>query len=102
MIIMVEYMKKTIKGINEEYELELGKVVQIIKRDGAKKVVLQFPDGLKPYAVCVAEEVEKKSGSEIMIWFGTCFGACDVPLEVEKLGIDLIVQFGHTKFVKTW
>ena len=39
-------------------------------------------------------EIEGKTDSEVFIWLGTCFGGCDVPLEVEKLGVDLIIQFG--------
>jgi len=31
---------------------------------------------------------------------GSCFGACDVPIQVEKIEpkIDMIIQFGHNKF----
>ena len=32
-----------------------------------------------------------------MIWGGSCFGGCEIPL-VEKKDIDLIVQFGHRKW----
>ena len=30
------------------------------------------------------------------IWLGSCFGGCDIPVEVDKLGVDLIIQFGHS------
>lgn len=82
--------------IEREYELEIGKIVKTIKKEKAKKVLLQFPDGLKPYSTVIVEEIEKKSGCECIIWMGTCFGACDIPLEVERLSVDLIVQFGHS------
>ena len=54
--------------------------------------MLQFPDGLKPYADVIASEVEEKGGCECFIWLGDCFGGCDVPIGVD---VDMIVQFGH-------
>jgi len=90
---------KTINEINEMYELEIDKIVGNIKKQGARKVLLQFPEGLKPYSTIIAEEVEKKTGCLCFIWLGDCFGACDVPLEVEGVGVDLIVQFGHSEWM---
>jgi len=88
---------KTIKELNEKYELELDKIIKKIKQSKAKLVLLQFPDGLKPYATVIVDYLERKTTAEFLIWFETCFGACDTPnlgKEIEKK-IDLIVQFGH-------
>jgi len=90
--------KKSIQEINKIYDLEIDKIVKNIKKEKAKLVLLQFPEGLKPYSTTIADEIEKKTNIEIMIWMGSCFGACDVPLEVERLGIGLIVQFGHSEW----
>ncbi len=96
---------KSFKDIEKEYELEINKIVETIKKQKAKSILLQFPDGLKPCSTVVAEEIEKRlkqeqkkksEDIEIFIWFSSCFGACDLPLETEKLGIDLIIQFGHS------
>ncbi len=88
---------KTIEEVEEEYWLELGKIVKTIKKEKAKKVLLQFPDGLKPYSTIIVDYLEKQLPKvEFLIWFGSCFGACDTP-QVDKLGIGLIVQFGHSK-----
>ena len=89
---------KTISEINEIYDLEIDKIVRDIRENKYKKVLLQFPDGLKPYANVISDEIEEKSGCRCFIWLGDCFGACDVPLEVERLGVDLIVQFGHSEW----
>lgn len=88
--------EKTIKEIEREYELEIPRIVNSIKKQKAKLVLLQFPDGLKPYSTIIAKEIERKAGCECIIWFESCFGACDVPLEAERLGIQMIVQFGHS------
>ncbi len=87
---------KSIYEIEREYELEIDKIVKTIKKQKAKTVLLQFPEGLKPYSTVIAEEIEKRANAETIIWMGTCFGACDIPLDVERLGADLIVQFGHS------
>ena len=89
---------KTINEINEMYDLEIDKIVGNIKKQGARKVLLQFPEGLKPYSTVISEEVGEKAGCQCFIWLGDCFGACDVPLEVSDIEVDLIVQFGHSKW----
>ncbi|MEK6860149.1 MAG: diphthamide synthesis protein [Nanoarchaeota archaeon] len=91
--------KKTLSEINEIYELEIERIIKTIKTEKARKVLLQFPEGMKPYSTIIADEIENKTGIECFIWLDSCFGGCDIPLEVEKLGVDLIVQFGHSPWV---
>jgi 2-(3-amino-3-carboxypropyl)histidine synthase len=89
-------MKTSFEEANEKYDLEIDKVVKTVKKEKAKKVLIQLPEGLKPYAQVICDKIEKESNCECIIWMGTCFGACDVPLDVDRLGVDLIVQFGHS------
>lgn len=90
-------MKKNIEEIGKEYDLELNNIIEIIKKEKAKLVLLQFPDGMKPYATVIADFIMKKTGCESVIWLGSCFGACDLPrIEHLRPKIDLIVQFGHS------
>jgi len=88
---------KSISDIEKEYDLELDKVVKTIKEQKAKKILLQVPDGLKPYSTVIARYLENKTKAECIIWLGTCYGACDLPLGTEKM-VDLVVQFGHSKW----
>jgi len=90
---------KTISELNEKYDLELDNVVSQIKKQKSKLVLLQFPDGLKPYATCVVDYLSERTKAEFLIWFGTCFGACDTPVGLEKMKIDLIIQFGHNEMM---
>lgn len=90
--------KKTVSEIQEEYDLELERIIRTIKREKAEKVLLQFPDGLKPFSTTIADYLEKQlPNTGFFIWLGSCFGACDVP-DVKESEIDLIVQFGHSKW----
>ena len=95
-------MKRAVSEIEEKYDLELERIVKTIKKDKAKLVMLQFPDAIKPYATAIAEKIENLTNSTCLIWLGSCFGACDIPLQVQflKPKIDLIIQFGHAKFIK--
>lgn len=80
------------------YDLELSKAINQIKKSNAKVVCIQLPDGLKPKAKDIKEKIEKETKAEVLIWMGSCFGACDVPQNLEKLKVDLLIQWGHSKW----
>ncbi|MCB9359124.1 diphthamide synthesis protein [Candidatus Woesearchaeota archaeon] len=91
------------------YDLELEKLKSYLKEHNCKTIVLQFPDGLKVFADKVIDELDKmnqEEGTDVMpiIWFGTCFGACDIPLGLNQFKTDLFVQWGHNVFnrVEGW
>jgi len=85
---------KTIKDLNEHYDLELDKVVSNIEENKAKLVLLQFPDGLKQYAMAVVDYLEEHTDAEFLIWMESCYGACDTPVGLKD--VDLTIQFGHS------
>lgn len=76
-----------------EYDLELEKAVEAIKKSKAKNVLIQLADGLKPRAIEIADYLEEKTKANVMIWADTCFGSCDFPTLKE---VDLLIQFGHS------
>ena len=80
------------------YNLELSKVIDKIKEMDAKTVCIQIPDGLKPKAKIVKELIEKQTEATVFIWAGTCFGGCDMPPGLDKIGIDLMIQWGHSEW----
>lgn len=83
------------------YNLEVDKIIEKINNSGFKIVLLQFPDGLKPESKNVVNKIEKETNANCIIWFGSCFGACDMP-DFTRLNVDLFVPFGHNQFVKEW
>ena len=84
-------MRYTIENLERDYELELARVLSEIEKGKAKSVLLQLPDGLKPWALVLADYLSEKSGAVVKIWLGDCFGACDLP----DSDSDLVVQFVH-------
>ncbi len=82
------------------YNLELDFLVKEIKKKKSKRILIQLPDGLKNRSEKIVQILEEETGAEVLIWFTSCFGACDIPLGIELLKIDLLVQFGHSIFLK--
>lgn len=82
------------------YKLELNKVVNEIQERNASQVLIQVPDGLKPKAAEICDHIESNTNAKAFIFFGNCFGACDLPLGLDVLKIDLMIQFGHNRFNK--
>ena len=91
----------SINEINRIYDLNLEKVILQIKKQKAKLVLLQFPDGLKKYSTTIVDFLERKTNAQFLIWLDTCFGACDTPVLEKELDekIDLIIQFGHNELM---
>lgn len=92
------FMQKSLSEIHEIYDLEIERIIKEIKKQKAKRVLLQLPDGLKPYATTFVNELKEQCKNvSFLIWFGTCYGACDIPnVKHVKPKIDLIIQFGHS------
>jgi 2-(3-amino-3-carboxypropyl)histidine synthase len=81
------------------FDLQEDRIRQEIAKRGAKRVLLQLPEGLKPQGPCIAKIVEM-CGAVAVISSDPCYGACDIGVaEAEVLGADLIVHFGHAPFV---
>ena len=82
------------------FDFEEERIKQEITKLGAKRVLLQMPEGLKPEAPKLAKIIEK-CGAIAIISADPCYGACDIGVgEAEGLDVGLIVHFGHAKMVK--
>jgi len=78
------------------YDLELEKAANKINEEKANLVCIQLPDGLKEKATEIAKYLEEKTKAKIIIWLGSCWGACDVP----NMDVDLLIQWGHSDWDK--
>ena len=87
-----------------QYDLELDRVIKRIRTSKADLVLLQFAEGLKPHATDVVDYLEENTNAEFLIWLGTCFGACDIPVGLENIKpkIDLVIQFGHNELMPSY
>lgn len=81
------------------FDFEEERIKQEVTKIGAKRVLLQFPEGLKPEAPRIADSIEE-AGAIPIISIDPCYGACDLAIcEAESLDVDLIVHFGHAKMI---
>lgn len=82
------------------YDIRLHEAITAIQEKKAKTVCLQLPEGMKPYAEEIEREISEKTKARVLIWLGSNFGACDIPLGLQRMGVDLLICWGHNKFVK--
>jgi len=62
------------------------------------RILLQFPQGLKQYALVESTKFEKE-GHEVFLSATPCWGACDLALdEAKKIGAQKLIHYGHCKF----
>jgi 2-(3-amino-3-carboxypropyl)histidine synthase len=84
----------------KQFDLEEERIKQEILKLGAKRVLIQLPEGLKPEAPYLSKIVEK-TGALPIVSADPCYGACDLAsADAEALGVDFIIHYGHSKMVK--
>ena len=78
---------------------EMAKLVRELKKQKPKKVLVQLAEGIKQNALEISSTIESL-GIEVVISGETSWGGCSIALqEAEALNVDLIVHFGHAKFI---
>ncbi len=72
---------------------DISDLIERLKKRGARKVVLQFPEGLKRRSAEMVA-VLKDAGFEVAVSGDPCYGACDLALGHLEPS-DVLVHFGH-------
>jgi len=81
------------------YDFETEKAIKTIRKSKAKRVGLQFPEGLKDHALGIAKAIEDGTGAKVIIMADPTYGACDLKAEdAKRLGLDMLIHYGHTEF----
>jgi 2-(3-amino-3-carboxypropyl)histidine synthase len=70
-----------------------SELIEHLKKKGAKRVALQFPEGLKRRSATVAAAL-KDAGFAVILSGDPCYGACDLALDTLTYA-DVLVHFGH-------
>ncbi|MBI5803243.1 diphthamide biosynthesis enzyme Dph2 [Candidatus Pacearchaeota archaeon] len=80
-------------------DFEKQKLVEELKRIKPKRVLVQLAEGIKQNSNEIADIIEPL-GIEVIFSGETSWGACSVAVhEAKELNCDLIVHFGHAKFI---
>lgn len=93
-------LQHAVKQLPENYNFEIYKTVWKIQSTGAKRVALQFPEGLLLFACTIADIIEEFTSADTVIMGDVTYGACCVDdFTARALGADLMVHYGHSCLV---
>lgn len=74
--------------------VDVEDTISRLERMGARKILLQLPDGLKPHAFEYFNRLSSKFS--VIISSDPFYGACDIGNEELYKNVDCIVQYGHS------
>ena len=85
----------------DNYNFEIHKTIWRIRNINAKRVCLQFPDGLFIFAVPIVNLLKQfLPGVEFVVMADTVYGACCIDdCKAKELGCDMLVHYGHSCLV---
>ncbi|CAD25630.2 similarity to HYPOTHETICAL PROTEINS YIK3_yeast [Encephalitozoon cuniculi GB-M1] len=96
-VLKQEEVPECLRYLPRNYNFETGKVLRTIRRLGAKRVTLQFPDGLLRYSFVIMDVIEKYTGAECILLNDVVYGGCCI--DDESIASDLLVHYGHSCLV---
>src|SRR5437667_10513424 len=83
------------------YDLEEDRLVAEITDRGARRLLIQLPDGLKNEGPHLASLIREKTGAEVFVSASPAWGACDLSLDAAvRLKAELLVHYGHNEFLR--
>lgn len=94
-------LKAAMEVLPSNYNLEIPKTVWRVKQAGAKKVALQFPEGLLMYSLTICDILEQFAGVKDCFVLGdVTYGACCLDdYSAAALGAEFLVHYGHSCLV---
>ena len=75
--------------------MDPGRVIEKLREMGARRILLQLPDGLKPQVFHYFAELSKYFN--VIVSSSGFYGACDTGTMDEWKNVDAVVQLGHTE-----
>ncbi|KAF9363304.1 Diphthamide biosynthesis protein 1 [Mortierella sp. NVP85] len=89
-----------IEQLPANYNFEIHKTVWSVRKAEARKVALQFPEGLLMFACTISDILEKFCGVETLVMGDVTYGACCIDdFTAVALGCDFMVHYGHSCLV---
>jgi len=81
-----------------EKRKEFEKIVDELKQVGAKRIFVQFPEGLRVRIQDISKDLER-AGFETILCMERTYGACDIrDDEAKRLNCDTVLQVGHANY----
>lgn len=90
-------LSKIKKYLPENYNFEIPKILARIEQLNAKRICLQFPEGLFLFSTIIADLIVEFAKCEVIIIGDVTYGACCIDDYVAALNeCQLIVHFAHS------
>ncbi|KAF2668168.1 hypothetical protein BT63DRAFT_388200 [Microthyrium microscopicum] len=91
-------IKAAIALLPSNYAFEIPKTIHRIRTSGAKKIALQFPEGLLLFATTISDILTQFCpGTETLIMGDVTYGACCVDdYTARALGCELLIHYAHS------
>ncbi|KAJ5325439.1 Diphthamide synthesis eukaryotic DPH1/archaeal DPH2 [Penicillium brevicompactum] len=91
-------IKEAIELLPSNYSFEIPKTIHRVRTSGAKRVALQFPEGLLIFATTISDILTQFCpGIETLIMGDVTYGACCIDdYTARALGCDLLVHYAHS------
>ena len=89
-----------LKILPSNYNFEIPKTIWRLQQAKAKRVALQFPEGLQMFACLIADILERFCAptlEDVVIMGDVTYGACCLDdFTAKALGCDFLVHYGHS------
>ncbi|OCH92901.1 Diphthamide synthesis [Obba rivulosa] len=93
-------LNAAIQQLPSNYSFEIHKTIHHVRKNNAKMVALQMPEGLQMFACTIADIVERFTDALTVIMGDVTYGACCIDdYTAVALGCDMLVHYGHSCLV---
>ncbi|XP_060586857.1 2-(3-amino-3-carboxypropyl)histidine synthase subunit 1-like [Ruditapes philippinarum] len=93
-------LNEAVQQLPSNYNFEIPKTIWRIRQTGAKRVALQFPEGLLLFACTISDIIEQFTDADTLIMGDVTYGACCVDdYSARALGADIMIHYGHSCLV---
>ncbi|KAI0687216.1 Diphthamide synthesis [Cytidiella melzeri] len=101
-ILQDAQLNAAIMQLPSNYSFEIHKTIHHIRKNNAKMVALQMPEGLQMFACTIADIIERFTSALTVIMGDVTYGACCIDdYTAVALGCDMLVHYGHSCLVPT-
>uniref|UniRef100_A0A8C9WIJ0 2-(3-amino-3-carboxypropyl)histidine synthase subunit 1 n=1 Tax=Scleropages formosus TaxID=113540 RepID=A0A8C9WIJ0_SCLFO len=90
-------LQQAVRALPANYNFEIYKTVWRARQAKARRVALQFPEGLQMFACVIADIIERFTDADTLVMGDVTYGACCVDdFTARALGADFMVHYGHS------
>ncbi|KIP07015.1 hypothetical protein PHLGIDRAFT_106185 [Phlebiopsis gigantea 11061_1 CR5-6] len=99
-ILQDTQLNAAIKSLPSNYSFEIHKTIHHVRKNNAKMVALQMPEGLQMFACTIADIIERFTSALTVIMGDVTYGACCIDdFSAVALGCDMLIHYGHSCLV---